>query len=126
MFHAYLEAQDCTHQPWHCQDGKGGKNDDADCFLLDSPSLFSLSCRLLHFHTLYSNKTVLTEDIMIPSSPEVHISSLSSSSLLVSHLSYSTSGCFLNPFPFVCLVSLVLLYFPLLLLSQMYWNPSYF
>lgn len=46
---------------------------------------FGLSCRLSFPHLALLIK-LLTEDIMIPSSPEVQISSLSSSSLLVSHL----------------------------------------
>lgn len=39
-------------------------------FLLDSP-LLCLSCRVSHFHTLHSDKTVLTEVILMPSSPGV-------------------------------------------------------
>lgn len=41
IFHAYLDAQDCTHWPWHCQNGEGGKNGDMD-WILDSPSQFCL------------------------------------------------------------------------------------
>jgi len=50
------------------------------------PSLICLSCRLSHFHTLHPNETVFTEDTTMPSSPEVSLSGLSSSSLFISHL----------------------------------------